>query len=89
MASRTKATSGRREIPVSEFKMRCLRLVDEVNEKGGEIVITKRGRPVARVTRVPDARNAPTLGRWKSVVRIKGDIVHSDWSEEFDATRRR
>ncbi len=38
-----------REIKASEFKAKCLRLIDEVAETGEAIVITKRGKSVARV----------------------------------------
>ncbi|HXR31737.1 MAG TPA: type II toxin-antitoxin system Phd/YefM family antitoxin [Solirubrobacterales bacterium] len=38
-----------REISASQFKARCLRLLDEVAETGETLVITKHGRPVARV----------------------------------------
>jgi prevent-host-death family protein len=38
-----------RFIPVSEFKARCLALLDEVSETGVTLVVTKRGKPVARV----------------------------------------
>lgn len=38
-----------REITASQFKARCLRLLDEVAETGETLVITKHGRPVARV----------------------------------------
>ena len=34
----------------SEFKAKCLKLMDEVVESGGEILITKHGRPVAKLT---------------------------------------
>jgi prevent-host-death family protein len=40
------------EITASQFKARCLALLDEVAEGGGELVVTKRGRPVARVVPV-------------------------------------
>jgi len=33
----------------SQFKARCLRILDEVNRTGEELVILKRGRPVARL----------------------------------------
>ena len=36
-------------VPAGEFKTHCLRLLDEVAETGKEIVVTKRGKPVARV----------------------------------------
>jgi prevent-host-death family protein len=37
------------EVSASRFKARCLALLDEVAEGGGELLITKRGRPVAKV----------------------------------------
>lgn len=39
-------------IKASEFKARCLALLDEVTETGGALTVTKRGRPVARVVPV-------------------------------------
>jgi prevent-host-death family protein len=36
-------------IPAGEFKQRCLALLDRVAETGMPLVVTKRGRPVARV----------------------------------------
>ena len=38
-----------RTIPASQFKTHCLALLDEVAESGVPIVVTKHGRPVARV----------------------------------------
>ena len=42
------------EISASQFKARCLALLDEVAESGAELVVTKRGRPVARVSPVDE-----------------------------------
>ena len=42
--------NGPRMIKASEFKAKCLKLMDEVAENGGEIVITKNGKPVAKLT---------------------------------------
>jgi prevent-host-death family protein len=56
-------------VPAGEFKARCLALLDEVAESGAELVVTKRGRPVARV--VPAE---PPRGLGGSVVR-EGDLV--------------
>ena len=65
---------GQRTIPAGEFKNRCLALMDEVNETGAEIIITKHGRPVSRL--VPAERSAPEMwGRYREQVRIAGDIV--------------
>lgn len=37
------------KIGVGEFKARCLGLIEEVHQQGGEILLTKRGRALARV----------------------------------------
>lgn len=41
--------SHAKQITATEFKARCLRLLDEVADTGETLVVTKRGRPVARV----------------------------------------
>lgn len=48
------------EIQASEFKATCLALLDEVAETRREIVVTKRGRPVAKL--VPIDRPADLQG---------------------------
>jgi prevent-host-death family protein len=45
----TMVMSGTKEISATQFKARCLRLLDEVAESGETLVVTKRGRPVVRV----------------------------------------
>ena len=73
-------------LPVSEFKAKCLQLLTDVETKGNRIVITKRGRPVARVERV-EASKPRLRGLWKGKASIKGDIVYfSDnaWECESD-----
>jgi len=42
------------KVAASEFKAKCLGLLDEVAETGEPVVITKRGRPVARLTAIDD-----------------------------------
>lgn len=44
------------EIGASEFKARCLALLDRVAESRAEYLVTKRGRPVARVVPVDEPR---------------------------------
>lgn len=43
-----------RTIPAGRFKAQCLRLLDEVAETGETIVVTKRGKPVAKVEPIED-----------------------------------
>jgi len=40
---------GPKRITATQFKARCLRLLDEVAETGQPLLVTKRGRVVARV----------------------------------------
>ncbi len=56
-------------VAAGEFKARCLALLDEVAESGIELLVTKRGKPVARVVPV----EAPP-GLSGSVVR-EGDLI--------------
>ncbi len=66
----------------SEFKAKCLGLLDEV-AKGSTLIITKRGRPIAKVS--PLSTPAKSLrGSWKGVVKIKGDIVNFNESGEWE-----
>lgn len=59
-------------ISASKFKEQCLSLLDEVGPEG--ILITKRGRPVARLVPVSsDCRQL--IGSLKGRLRIKGDVV--------------
>ena len=50
MATGQGNSNGPRMIKASEFKAKCLKLMDEVAENGEEIVITKNGKPVAKLT---------------------------------------
>lgn len=78
--------SPTRRIAASEFKARCLGVLDEVRATGAEIVITKHGEPVARLVPV-GAPRASLRGAWKDIARVRGDIVHVDWTVEFEANR--
>ena len=63
-----------RTIKASEFKAKCLKIMDEVAETGEPVVITKRGVPVAQMTpirRRPDA----LFGAMEGSVTILGDII--------------
>ena len=63
----------KKQIAAGEFKAKCLALIDEVNQTGEEIVITKRGRPKAKLIAFRPSRKDPFFGRLKGIVRIVGD----------------
>jgi prevent-host-death family protein len=62
-------------IPAGTFKARCLELMDDVASTGREVVITKRGRPVARLAPVVAARKVDIYGCMAGSVTVVGDIV--------------
>lgn len=84
MSMTNPAPRGVWTIKASEFKARCLRLMDEVAESGGEIVITKNGRPVSRL--VPYRTRPQSLfGIDRGRFEIVGDIVEPvnvEWEAE-------
>jgi prevent-host-death family protein len=59
-------------LSASEFKAKCLKILDELNPQG--IIITKRGRPVAKVIPLASIDNAKLIGSMKGKVIIKGNI---------------
>ena len=72
-------------IKASEFKSKCLALMDEVAETNEPIVITKHGRPVSRL--LPYREKPATLfGRHRREIEILGDIV-SPSESEWEAAR--
>jgi prevent-host-death family protein len=75
-----------RNINATEFKARCLRVIDDVQTSRTEVVITKRGKPVARLVPIGSGRGS-LRGVWKGMVRVRGDIVRVDWSNDFEASR--
>ncbi len=62
-----------KSIPAGEFKARCLALMDNVQNTREPLVITKRGKPVAKLVPADDV-NRDFIGRLEGIVRIVGDI---------------
>jgi prevent-host-death family protein len=62
-----------KKIAAGEFKARCLTLMEDVRSTREPLIITKRGKPVAKLVPVEDAKDN-WLGRLKGVIKIVGDI---------------
>lgn len=70
-------------LKASEFKARCLKLMDEVQKTGEEIVITKNGKPVSKL--VPFRVKAPSLfGLHKNKISSLDQDIFST-NEKWDA----
>jgi prevent-host-death family protein len=68
-------------LSASKFKEQCLSLLDRVDEEG--IVITKHGKPVAKLIRIQSS-SASLIGALKGKLKIKGDVFStgSRWHAE-------
>jgi prevent-host-death family protein len=62
-----------KQMPAGKFKTHCLSVMDDVNASGEPVVITKRGKPVAKV--VPaGSKNKNLFGFMAGEFKIVGDI---------------
>jgi prevent-host-death family protein len=67
------------EIAAGKFKATCLKLMDRVAATGEAIVITKRGKPLARLVPVRDPKSHPRRG----VGSMTGTILYLARDEEL------
>ena len=59
---------------ISQFKAHCLELIEKLQTDGQPIIITKRGKPVAKVMPFNNEK-VSLLGILKHKAEIKGDIM--------------
>ncbi len=73
-----------KEIGAAEFKEQCLALLDQLDSDG--LVITKHGKPVARVLPY-DNRGAELMGSLRHKVRVRGNIFDTgvDWDADVES----
>ena len=69
-------------IKASDFKAKCLGLMDEVARTGDSVVITKNGKPVAMLA--PYSEKRALAGLHRGSIEILGDIV-SPLDEPWEA----
>jgi len=76
-----------KKMAAGEFKAHCLAVMEDVRTTREPVLITKRGRPVAKL--VPADRSADDfIGRLEGVVKIVGDIESPvDPPENWDMLR--
>lgn len=67
-------------IAAGKFKATCLALLDEVQTSGQEIVVTKYGKPVAKIVPV-ESDETERFNELKGSVTFKGDVVEPLGSE--------
>jgi prevent-host-death family protein len=65
-------------VSVTEFKAKCLSLLSQIDEEGGTVTVTKRGRPLATVAPAKKKPFRSSEGILAGKVKIIGDIVNLD-----------
>jgi prevent-host-death family protein len=70
------------QIPATEFKAKCLALMDRVAERRETYVITKRGRPVAKLVPPDPPKRKSVFGCMADRMEIVADLDKPLWTEE-------
>ncbi|MEK9822953.1 MAG: type II toxin-antitoxin system Phd/YefM family antitoxin [Pseudomonadales bacterium] len=73
-------------IKASEFKAKCLSLMDDVAQSGEEIVVTKNGKPVSRLVPIKQ-RPKQVFGLHRGMWELRDDLVEPV-NEPWDVEQR-
>ena len=70
------------------FKAKCLSIIDDVHANGGELIITKRGKPMAKLVPIAQEKKETIFGALRGLATIEGDIVSPivepwEWDEDI------
>ncbi len=71
----TRTTRTPESVPASKAKAHLLELLNSVDRKGESVIITKRGRPVAKLVPIEQAPPRSIFGWMKGSGTITGDVV--------------
>jgi len=66
--------SSMRKIPAAQFKAQCMAIISRLQKTGESVLITKCGKPIARVVPIPSPPE-DVFGYMADKVKIVGDIV--------------
>lgn len=65
-----------KHMKAAEFKAKCLRVMAEVEATGEEVIVTKRGKPIARVLPMEPVVPAPNYFGWAhGTIDVIGDVL--------------
>ncbi len=79
---------GSRSVTATEFKAKCLSLIDEVAKSGGTITVTKRGQPMATLSPVFKKRKS-SKGAWKGKLYAPDEVLMADRSDLWEIVREK
>ncbi|MBV8708162.1 MAG: type II toxin-antitoxin system Phd/YefM family antitoxin [Acidobacteriaceae bacterium] len=80
--------SKSRVVSATEFKAKCLSLLDEIEQNGAAITVTRRGRPIAVLGPTPKkAWKSPANSLAGKIIENE-DLANVDLSDLWDAVRK-
>lgn len=82
----TREVAMTKTMKASEFKAKCLAVMDEVAATGEPVVVTKNGEPVVDLVPHKKKPKRDLVGIFKDDLVIKGDII-SPIDVEWDAMK--
>jgi len=69
---------------ISEFKAKCIAVIKEVKQSGEPVLVTIRGRPMARVEPFTEDPRRKALGTLKGTMRIRRNLVGVDTTKDWE-----
>ena len=80
--------SKSRVVSATEFKAKCLSLLDEIEQNGAAITVTRRGRPIAVLGPTPKkAWKSPANSLAGKIIENE-DLANIDMTDLWDAVRK-
>ena len=73
---------------ISEFKAKCIAVLNEAQRTRESILVTRRGHPLARIEPIVDDPPARRLGTLRGRIVIKGELVGADFDGEWEGLAR-
>lgn len=71
-------------IPISQFKAHCIAVLRQAQDSGEPLVVTRRGRPIARIEPLPDQDASRRLGVFRGRMRFEGDLAKQDTDADWE-----
>lgn len=75
-----------KRVAAADFKARCLELMDHVRDTGAEYIVTKHGKPVAKLVQYRTARTQGLFGSMKGTV-LRYERPFEPIDSEYDIDR--
>ncbi len=71
-------------LAVSAFKAKCIAVLREAQRSGEPLLVTRRGRPLARIEPISEEASERRLGQLRGRMRILGDLINSSSEDDWE-----